>query len=146
MEANSEIAIKAEHLPIYRLEQAIYNLPRVEMPVDHDFCKGIYARTLHIPAGTIATGAVHKDESFFLIRSGIVLITTDSEPIKAEAGYMSITKPGTKRAAIALTDTVMTTFHANPTELRDPQEIWDHFTVPPPDNLLEVLKRTELEA
>ena len=146
MEANREVAIKAEHLPIYRLEQAILSLPQVEMPVDHDFCKGIYARTIHIPAGTVLTGAVHKDECFFLVRSGSILITTDGDPIKAEAGFMSITKPDTKRAGLALVDTVVTTFHANPDELREPEKLWDNFTVPAPDNLLEILKRTELEA
>lgn len=146
MEPNSEIAIKAEHLPIYRLEQEIYNLPRVEMPVDHDFCHGIYARTIHIPGGTVLTGAVHKDECFFLVRSGSILITTDGDPIKAESGFMAITKPETKRAGYALVDTVVTTFHANTEELRDPQQLWDNFTIPAPDNLLEVLKRTELEA
>ena len=146
MEPNSEIAIKAEHLPIYRLEQEIYNLPLVEMPVDHDFCHGIYARTIHIPGGTVLTGAVHKDECFFLVRSGSILITTDGDPIKAESGFMSITKPETKRAGYALVDTVVTTFHANTEELRDPQQLWDNFTIPAPDNLLEVLKRTELEA
>jgi hypothetical protein len=149
LEANKEsqeVAIKAEHLPIYRLEQAIYSLPRVEMPVSHDFCKGIYARTIHIPAGTVLTGAVHKDECFFLVREGAILITTDREPIKAEAGFMAITKPETKRAGYALVDTVVTTFHANVDELRDPQQLWDEFTIPAPDNLLEVLKRTELEA
>ena len=146
MEANSEVEIKAEHLPIYRLEQAIYNLPRVEIPVDHDFCKGIYARTVHIPGGTVLTGAIHKDECFFLVRSGSILITTDGDPIKAEAGFMSITKPETKRAGYALVDTVVTTFHSNPDELRDPEEIWDEFTIPAPDNLIEVLKRIGLEA
>jgi hypothetical protein len=143
---NREVAIKAEHIPIYRLEQAIYSLPRVEIPVSHDFCKGIYARTIVIPAGTVLTGAVHKDECFFLVRNGAILITTDKEPIKAETGFMSITKPDTKRAGFALVDTMVTTFHSNPEELRDPQEIWDTFTIPAPDNLLEVLAKKELEA
>jgi hypothetical protein len=143
---NREVAIKAEHIPIYRLEQAIYSLPRVEIPVSHDFCKGIYARTIVIPAGTVLTGAVHKDECFFLVRNGAILITTDKEPIKAETGFMSITRPDTKRAGFALVDTMVTTFHSNPDELRDPQEIWDTFTIPAPDNLLEVLAKKELEA
>jgi len=141
----NEVGIKVEHLPIYRLEQAIYSLPRVEMPVTNDFIKGVYARTIHIPAGTVLTGAVHKDECFFLVRSGSVLITTDGDPIKADAGFMSITKPETKRAGYALVDTVVTTFHANPEELREEKELWDHFTVPAPDNLLDVLEKTRLE-
>jgi hypothetical protein len=141
-----EVAIKAEHLPIYRMEEALRNFPQVEIPLFHDFCKGIYARTIIIPAGTVLTGAVHKDECFFLVRNGAILITTDNEPIKAETGYMSITKPDTKRAGFALVDTMVTTFHSNPDELRDPQEIWDTFTIPAPENLLEVLANTELEA
>jgi len=145
LEANKEIAVKAEHLPIYRLEQAIYSLPRVELPLFHDFCKGLYARTILIPAGTILTGAVHKYECFFLVRNGCILLTTDDKPIKAESGFMALSKAGTKRAGIALVDTLVTTFHANPEELRDPEEIWDTFTVPPPDNILEVLEKTQLE-
>jgi hypothetical protein len=145
LEANKEIAVKDEHLPIYRLEQAIYSLPRVELPLFHDFCKGLYARTILIPAGTILTGAVHKDECFFLVRNGCILLTTDDKPIKAESGFMALSKAGTKRAGIALIDTLVTTFHANPEELRDPEEIWDTFTVPAPDNILEVLEKTKLE-
>lgn len=134
-----EIAIKAEHLPIYRLEAVIKALPQVEIPVDHQFCKGIYARTINIAAGTILTGAVHKDECFFLVRSGVILITTDDEPIKAEAGFMSFSQAGSKRLGLALTDTVVTTFHANPDELREADDLWNHITVPPPANLNELL-------
>ena len=146
MEANkSEIAVKAEHLPIYKLEQEILKLPQTVCPVIHDFCKGVYARSLIIPAGTILTGAVHKDECFFLVRNGCIIITTDASPIKAESGFMAISKSGTKRAGYALVDTLVTTFHANPEELRDPDEIWDHFTVPAPDNLIDILSKAELE-
>jgi len=141
-----EVAIKPEHIPIYRLEQAIRTLPPVEMPVDNDFCHGVYARTVHIPAGTILTGAIHKDECFFVVRSGTILITTDTDPVKVSGGYMSITKPGTKRVGLALEDTVVTTFHANPEEIREQDKLWDHFTEPAPDNLLEVLGKMELEA
>jgi hypothetical protein len=142
---NKEIGIKAEHIPIYKLEQEIYQLPRVEMPVFHDFCKGIYARTLVIPAGTVLTGAIHKYECFFVVRSGSLLITTDNGTVQADSGFMSITKPETKRAGFALVDTLVTTFHANPEELRDPDEMWNHFTVPAPGNILEILEKTKLE-
>jgi len=145
LERNKEMAVKAEHLPIYRLEQEIHSLPQVEIPLFHDFCKGVYARTILVPAGTILTGAVHKDECFFLVRNGCIIITTDEKPIKAESGFMALSKAGTKRAGIALVDTLVTTFHANPEELRDPEKIWDHFTVPPPDNIIEVLEKTQLE-
>jgi len=147
MEENKELGITAEHLPIYKLEQEIKeNLPRVELPVFHDFCHGIYARSLVIPAGTVLTSAVHKDECFFVVRSGSILITTDDGTVKADAGFMSITKPDTKRAGLALVDTLVTTFHANPEELRDEKEMWDHFTVPAPENILDILNTDKVEA
>ncbi len=145
MGRNKELAVKAEHLPIYRFEQALRSLPQVEIPLYHDFCKGIYARTILIPAGTMLTGAVHKDECFFLVRNGCILITTDDKPVRAESGFMVISKAGSKRAGFALVDTLVTTFHSNPEELRELDELWDHFTVPAPDNLVEVLSRAELE-
>lgn len=143
---SDEVTIKKEHIPIYRLEQSIRTLPPVEMPVINDFCEGIYARTITIPAGTLLTGAIHKKECFFVVRSGSLLVTTDTEPVKADAGFMSITKPGTKRAGYALEDTIVTTFHANPEEIKEQDELWDYFTIPAPDNIIDALKRLELEA
>ena len=142
---SEEIGIKAEHLPIYKLEQEIYNLPRVELPVFHDFCHGVYARSLLIPAGTVLTGAVHKDECFFLVRYGSILITTDNGTVRADTGFMAITKADSKRAGLALVDTLVTTFHANPEELRDDKDLWDHITVPAPENIIEALRMAELE-
>ena len=91
------------------------------------------------------TGAVHKDECFFLIRNGCILITTDDKPVQAESGFMIKAKAGSKRAGYAVIDTLVTTFHSNPEELRDPDEMWNHFTVPAPDNLIDILSKAELE-
>jgi hypothetical protein len=126
----NEKQVPAEHLPIYRLEAELLKLPQVEMPVDHDFCNGLYARTMHIPAGTVLTGAVHKDESF---------------SAKVGPGFMSVTKPHTKRAGVALTDVEVTTFHANPTNETDPKTIWDMYTVPAPALALEAVQHPHLE-
>lgn len=140
-----EKQVPAEHLPIYRLEAELLKLPQVEMPVDHDFCNGLYARTMHIPAGTVLTGAVHKDESFFVVRKGHLIVTTDDGSAKVGPGFMSVTKPHTKRAGVALTDVEVTTFHANPTNETDPKTIWDMYTVPAPDLALEAVQHPHLE-
>ena len=145
MEQNSEVAVKAENIPIFKLESSLRKLPQVEVPLFHDFCTGIYARTILMKAGTVAVGAVHKNECFFLVRSGSLLITTDKEPVKAESGFMIKTLAGSKRAAYALVDTLITTFHANPEELREPEELWNNFTVPPDEIILEALERSKLE-
>jgi quercetin dioxygenase-like cupin family protein len=124
--------VPPEHLPIYLLEGELLKHPQVEMPVDHNFCNGLYARTMHIPAGTVLTGAVHKDESFFVVRKGLLVVTTDNGTAQVGAGFMSVTKANTKRAGVALTDVEVTTFHANPTNETDPQAIWDMYTIPAP--------------
>jgi len=141
-----ETGVNPKHLPIYRIEQYLLTLPQVEMPVDHQFAHGIYARSITIPAGVMLTGAVHKDECFFIVRTGRILLTTDDEPIEAKAGYMAASKAGSKRLGYALEETTVTTFHANPDELREPDDLWDHITVPPPDDILDILAKNELEA
>jgi len=137
--------VPVEHLPIYQLEAEILKLPQVEMPVDHDFCNGLYARTMHIPAGTILTGAIHREESFFLVRKGELIVSTDNGPRTIGPGDMSISKIGTKRAGIALTDVEVTTFHANPTNEQEPQKLWDMFTIPAPSTVLKTVELAQLE-
>lgn len=124
--------VPVEHLPIYRLEGALLELPQVDMPVEHSFCAGLYARTMHIPAGTVLTGAVHRAESFFVVRKGDLIVSTDTGPQRLGPGDMSVSQVNTKRAGIALTDVEVTTFHANPDNEQDPQQLWDMFTIPAP--------------
>jgi quercetin dioxygenase-like cupin family protein len=124
--------VPESHAPIYRLEAKLLTLAQVEMPVEHDHCSGLYARTMHIPAGTVLTGAVHKEACFFVVRTGTIAVTTDNGVTKAHAGDMLLSKAGTKRAGVAITDVVITTFHANPTNETDPAALWDLFTVAPP--------------
>lgn len=137
--------VPAEHLPIYRLEAELLKLPQVDMPVEHAFCNGLYARTMHIPAGTVLTGAVHREESFFLVRKGELIVSTESGPRTLGPGDMSISKIGTKRAGIALTEVEVTTFHANPSNEQDPQALWDMFTIPAPAPVLEAVHTAQLE-
>ena len=135
--------VPAAHLPIYLLEAELLKLPQVEMPVDHAFCNGLYARTMHIPAGTVLTGAVHKDECFFLVRKGQIIVSTDDGPRTLGPGDMSVSKKHTKRAGIALSEVEVTTFHANPTNEQDPQALWDLYTIPAPT--LETAQTAQLE-
>lgn len=122
---------------VRRLEVEILKLPQVEMPVAHEHCDGVYARSMFIPAGTVATGAVHRGESFFVVRMGTLIAHTPAGPMEFQAGHMAITKPGDKRAVIAVTDVIVTTFHANPDNETDPQALWDRFTIPAPQPALE---------
>lgn len=128
----TEAAIPAQHLAIYLLEAELLKLPQVDMPVEHEFCSGLYARTMRIPAGTVLTGAVHAGECFMVVRSGDIVITTDSGAREFTSGDIVKSKAGTKRAGVALTDAVLTTFHPNHDGETDPVALWRRFTVSAP--------------
>lgn len=126
-------AIPAAHAPIYRLEAELLKLPQVEMPVEHDFVPGLYARTMRLKADHVYTGAEHKGACFFVVRSGMLISTLpDGSLRQLESGDMHAVPSGSKRAVVALTDCVVTTFHPNHTDERDPVALWDLFTVPAP--------------
>jgi hypothetical protein len=129
--------VPAEHLPMYRLEAALRKLPQVDCKIDEDFCDGLYARTMHIPAGTVATGAVHSKECFLVVRYGELLLTTDDGVRPLKAGDMVKSRAGTKRAAAAVSDCAVTTFHGNPSNEHDAKRLWELFTLPEPGLALE---------
>lgn len=125
------LAVPQNHLPIYRLEAELLKLPQVDMPVEHAFCSGLYARTMRLVAGHAYTGAVHKGECFFVVRSGSLATYAGEEAAKVlEPGDMHVVPDGSKRAVVALTDCVVTTFHANPTGETDPVVLWEIYTKP----------------
>ena len=128
----STVALQASDLntPIHRLEAELLKLPQVDMPVEHHHCAGLYARTMHIPAGTVLTGAIHRHECFFLLRQGELAVTSADGVRYLQAGDMLVTPAGSKRAGVAVTACVVTTFHANPDNETDPQALWDLYTVP----------------
>lgn len=97
---------------VFALEQAIRrDLAPVDMPVEHHFSHGVYARELLIPAGTVLTGKIHKFDSLNVLLEGELLVLTDQGVKHVRAGHMEVSPPGTKRAAYALTDTRWLTVH-----------------------------------
>lgn len=105
---------------ILALERQLQAHPEVQidMHVEHFFAPGIYARELHIPAGVVLTGKVHRHEHFNVCCGDILVWTEDG--MKRLTGYHRlVSKPGTKRVGFALGPTVWTTFHHNPTDTQD---------------------------
>lgn len=78
----------------------------------HIFSKGLYAREITIPKGTLLTGKIHLTEHINVVSKGDISVLTESgiERIKAPATIVS--KPGTKRIGFTHEETVWTTFHA----------------------------------
>ncbi|MDR8069431.1 hypothetical protein [Burkholderia cenocepacia] len=108
------------------LEAEVRKLPQVDCPVRHHFAPGIYAREMTIPAGVVATGAVHKTEHLTIISKGRLHITTDDGMREFAAPAIFKSMPGTKRAAYAIEEAVLTTIHA--TDTTDLDELVEELT------------------
>lgn len=99
---------------IKRCEQAIRDtLPPVELDVFHHFADGLYGRELHIPAGTMLTGKIHKGEHLNFLTRGDITVWTEDGMRRLKAPAVIVSKPGTKRVGFAHTDTVWVTVHAS---------------------------------
>lgn len=98
---------------ILHLEDAIRALPdQIEPETFHHFAPGIYAREMHIPAGTVLTGKIHKTEHLCIIAQGSLDVFNDGIVTKIVAPYTFVSQPGTKRGAYVYEDVVWTTIHA----------------------------------
>lgn len=106
---------------VNRLEMEIRKLPQAPLPVWHHFAPGLYARQMFIQKDTILTGAVHKTEHLCIV-SGVIDVTTETGVVRiADMQHIFTSKPGAKRAGVALEDTWFTTVHA--TDERDLEKL-----------------------
>jgi hypothetical protein len=95
------------------LQAELSKLPQYQPETRHYFHGGMYCREVFRHAGVLVVGAVHKKEHFYLIVSGTVMITDGEGNAQEVTGpHLFQSKPGTKRAVLALTDTLCMTFHA----------------------------------
>jgi hypothetical protein len=95
------------------LQSELSKLPQYEPETKHYFHGGMYCREVFRHAGVLVVGAIHKKEHFYIIVSGTVVITDGEGNVQEVTGpHLFQSKPGTKRAVYAITDTLCMTFHA----------------------------------
>lgn len=112
---------------IEELEAVMIECEQVEIPVEHLFVNGMYARKIVIPAGTMLTGRVHKFGYVDIMLSGDISVATP-DGVKRMTGYNILEgKPGRKRAGYAHEDTHWVTVHR--TNETDPDGIEEKLTV-----------------
>lgn len=101
-------------------DRLIAQCPQVKMPLYHLFGPGWYARSIFIPADTIATTLIHRQEHPFVVSLGNVSVWTDEDRWEhLFAPHIGVTKPGTRRLLYAHTDVIWHTFHVtNETDLK----------------------------
>jgi len=97
---------------ILALQDEVAKLPPVEIVPQHHFSKGLYAREIFIPKGTIVVGKIHKYESLNILSQGDITIFTEFGARRVRAPYTVVSPPLTKRVGYAHEDTVWTTVHA----------------------------------
>lgn len=110
---------------ISSLAQIMLALPdeaKGSMDTRHDFCPGIYARTVFMKAGDVVVSRIHKTKHFFVVVQGsCTVVASDGSRKLIEAPYLGATEPGTQRVLHIHEDCIWTTFHV--TELTDPEAI-----------------------
>ena len=112
------------------------------MPLKHSFAPGVYVREIFIPKGTVLTGKIHRHaHPNFLMKGEVIVVTENGGRERLRAPRSMISEAGTKRAIIALEDTVWITVHA--TSETDLQKIEDYVIAKTYDELLPVSEGTK---
>lgn len=96
---------------IQNLEESIKCHKQIEIPVRHIFAGGIYAREMSAPKDSVFTGKIHKTQHIAMLVSGTMAISDGENSAVYEGPYTFVSEPGVKRAGVALTDCIFTTFH-----------------------------------
>lgn len=128
---------------VFEIEALMKNMPQLELKVVHYFSKGVYARELHIPAGTVLVGEIHKFRNLNILSCGRIQVSTEDGIIEVEAPFTVVSPAGTKRIARALTDCVWTTIHG--TDETDLNSIEKTFIAKSEDEWLEFCNANQLE-
>ena len=93
------------------LQKHMLAMPQTELETFHYFADGMYARVVPRLAGTLIVGKVHRREHFYIVTKGSVQVVTDEGTRVYSAGDVVVSRPGTKRAVLALEDSICMTVH-----------------------------------
>lgn len=125
----NEIADKIDmRSKVAALQRVMSSMPQMELHTDHYFADGMYARVIARPKDALIVGKVHKKEHFYIVTKGKIRVTTDDGVKDIEAPSVIVSKPGTKRAVLALEDSVCMTVHR--TDKTDLDEIEEELIEP----------------
>ena len=98
---------------VYKLQDALRELPPVKIKTTHHLHAGMYHRTIVVPAGTVVVGVMVKIPTTLIV-SGHAMLYIGDEALEIE-GYKIIEGAGgRKQAAYAIKDTTFTMSFATP--------------------------------
>ena len=104
---------------VAEMEQHLLKMPQVEMEVDDLYINGMYARKLTIPADTVLTGRVHKQDYINVMVSGDIAVTVGGEVKRLNAFELIPGQAGQKRVGYTFAETVWLTIDPADKEVED---------------------------
>ena len=96
---------------VWRLQREMVKLPQIELETLHYFADGMYARVVKRPKDATIIGKVHRKEHLYIVTKGSVRVSDGESWKDYFAGDVIVSKPGTKRAVLALEDSICMTVH-----------------------------------
>lgn len=111
IEKAAPVAAEPKSSRIHELQAAAAKLPQLELETLHYFAPGMYARVVARPKDAVIVGKVHKAEHFYIVTRGRVAVDSGDGAVIYESGAVIVSKPGTKRAVLALEDSICMTVH-----------------------------------
>lgn len=108
-----------EYNEVLNLCEAAMSLEPAVFPVKHDFAAGVYKRTMRIPAGGWLTSKVHLEENFFELVVGVINILNEDGWVQLVAPQTGVSKAGSRKMGLAITECVFVTYHANTDNCKD---------------------------
>jgi hypothetical protein len=110
------------HERVDAVHRLLATLPPADMPVTHRFAPGCYSREMLLPKGVMAISKIHKTEHFFVVLAGELSVWDAETGLRrVTAGFIGVTKPGTRRIGYAHENCRWVTFH--PTDKLDVDDI-----------------------
>lgn len=128
---------------IFAAEEFMKQQPQIDIPVQHYFSDGVYAREIKIPAGVILTGEIHKFRQLNILSFGEMSVYTEQGIQRVSAPFTVVSPPGTKRIAYTHTECVWTTIHG--TDETDVDIIRAKFIAKDEQEWLEFCNSNQLE-
>lgn len=97
---------------VRRLEDRLREFDPVEIPVEHTLHAGLYARTICIPAGVVATGVLIKIATVMIVCGDCTMFVGDDR-LHLQGYHVIPAGAGRKQACWAHTDTYVTMLFAS---------------------------------
>ena len=91
---------------ILYFEAQMLKLPQTEIPIEHFFAPGVYTRQASFKADTLAVGKIHKTEHTNIILRGKFKLITEHGVKEVTGPCVFISKPGAKKMAYFIEDTI----------------------------------------